>query len=306
MSLSSKRLLLICALASAAHAHVVSMSTGELRVTGKTATYELRMPAFEIPGLSNPEVSLLNEVRFGDARRTSSECKSYGDSLVCRATYEFPQPIPDKVEVQCTLYRVTVPNHIHMLYAVQGENGDQKVFDQSKSVLEMRFHPPSVLESLARDGSAGALLLLRSVAGLLFLAVLALAARTTREAILLTAAFLVSEWLVRPAAPFLPLSMPPEFLEAVMALTVVYMAGELILLPAGRARWVIVPLLGLVHGLPFAAFPPLYLGGASATQALLLAVLFYMALKLPGTWRKPAAGLLAVLAGAWFARLLMA
>ena len=30
------------------YAHVVSMSTGELRVDGPTATYELRMPMYEV------------------------------------------------------------------------------------------------------------------------------------------------------------------------------------------------------------------------------------------------------------------
>ncbi|MEP6960675.1 MAG: HupE/UreJ family protein [Acidobacteriota bacterium] len=286
-----------------AQAHVVSMSNGELHITGTTATYELRMPAYEVAALPNPETTLLDSIRFGDARRLSSECKQEQDSYICHATYEFPAPIPDKLEVECNLFRVTVPNHIHMLYVVQGHNGDQRVFDQNKTVIEMRFHPPSVWESLTREGGAGALRLLTSVAGLLFLAVIALAARGARDAALLTVAFLASEWAIRPIAPLIPLSMSPEFLEAVMALTVAYMAGELLLMPSGRARWLLVPVLGLIHGLPFVAFPPLYLTGAALLQALLLAVLTYVASKMPAAWRKPAAGLLLGIAALWFTKL---
>ena len=299
--------LLLCALACGiAHAHVVSISNGELRVTGQTATFELRIPIYEIEQIADPETALLNEVRFGDATRTSSDCKTDAEWLTCKANYAFAQPVPDKVEVECTLYRATVPNHIHMLYAVQGENSDQRVFDQNTPIIEIRFHPPSIGESITRDGSAGALRLLKSTAGLLFLGVLMLAARNRREALVLAAAFLLAEWAVRPLSPFIPLSMSPEFLEAVMALTVAYLAGELLLLPEGSARWVIVPLLGLVHGLPYIAFPPLYLVGASILQVVLLGAISFAIFRMPASWRRPAAGFLLIAAGAWFARLVFA
>jgi hypothetical protein len=299
---NSALLLLTCALA---HAHVVSISNGELRVTGRTASFELRMPAYEVEAVSNPE-ALLDELRFGTAHRTSAECNKDADWLTCRAAYEFPEPVPDKLEVACTLYRVTVPNHIHMLYAVQGENSDQRVFDQSNPALEIRFHPPSLSESVTRDGSAGALRLLKSPSGLLFLLVIALAARSWREAALLTVVFVAVEWLVRPLSPFIPLAMSPEFLESVMALTVAYLAGELLFLPQSSARWFVVPLLGLVHGLPFVAFPPLYLAGAALVQILLLALAAAASLRIPPHWNRPLAAAALLAALAWFTRLLFA
>jgi hypothetical protein len=294
---------LACAVA---HAHVVSISNGELRVTGQTAIFELRIPLYEVESIANPETALLDELHFGGAKRTASVCSKDADWLTCRANYEFADPVPDKIEVECSLYRVTVPNHIHMLYAVQGENSDQRVFDQNTPKLEMRFHPPSGTESLSRDGGAGALRLLKSPAGLLFLLVVALAARSGRDAVILGASFLGAEWLVRPLSPFIPLALSPEFLEAVMALTVAYLAGELLLLPNGSARWFIVPVLGLIHGMPFVAFPPLYLGGASALQIVLLTVASVAALRMPPEYRKPASGVLLVAAAAWFARLVFA
>ncbi len=190
-------------------------------------------------------------------------------------------PVPDKIEVECTLFQVTVPNHVHLLYAVQGPNSDQEVFDQSFRQAEVRFHPPSRAEVIAKAAAAGIARLFKSVSGLLFLAVLVLAARNTREMGILTIAFLAGEWLARPLSPRIPMSFSPEFLEAVLALTVAYLAAEIVFLPDSQARWAVVPILGIAHGLPFAAFPSSYLTAASITQAILLGVLWIAARRCP-------------------------
>jgi hypothetical protein len=268
-----------------AWAHVVSISNGELHVTSRNATYELRIPAYEVENMATPETTLLNEIRFGGAARTSAKCTRDPNWLVCDATYTFAADVPDKVDVECTLYRVTVPNHVHILYVEQGGNSDQRTFDQGSPSGEMRFHPPSFSETLARDGSAGALRLLGSVAALLFLAGLALAARTWRELALLGLTFVAAEWAVRPVAPFIPIALPPEFLEAVLALTAAYIAAELAFLRQAGARWVLAPLFGLLHGLPFAPFPALYMAGAVAAQILVFVLIGFGALRLPAAWR---------------------
>ena len=144
------------------------------------------------------------------------------------------------------------------------------MFDQSFRQAEVRFHPPSRAELIAKAAAAGIARLFKSVSGLLFLAVLVLAARNTREMGILTIAFLAGEWLARPLSPRIPMSFSPEFLEAVLALTVAYLAAEIVFLPDSQARWAVVPILGIAHGLPFAAFPSSYLTAASITQAILL------------------------------------
>jgi hypothetical protein len=283
-----------------AYAHVVSTSTGELRITGRTGVYELRIPAYEIEHTEHPETALLDEIRFAGAQRTSSECNNDGDWFVCRAGYTFSENVTDKIEVDCTVYRATVPNHIHLLYAVQGQNSDQQIFDQNTPMAEMRFHPPSLGESLRRDGAAGARRLLRSLSAILFLAAIALAARNRRDALILGGSFLAAEWLARPVAPFIPIALSPDFLEAVLALTAAYLAGELLFFRATNARWALVPLFGLFHGLPFVAFPALYLAGAMAVQALLLIGVSFAALQLPDKFRRPAAGTLLAASLVWF------
>jgi hypothetical protein len=93
-------------LGSTAFAHVVSMSSGELHVEGRMATYELRIPMYEVAHVSNPDTALLEHVRFAGARRTSSACMEQEGTYICRASYEFENPVPDKIEAECTLFEV--------------------------------------------------------------------------------------------------------------------------------------------------------------------------------------------------------
>ncbi len=170
-------------LAAPAWAHVVSMSTGEFRVDGPTAVYELRIPMYEAAHVSNPETALIDHVRFIGAHRTSSKCHEEDGTYVCVASYEFPTLI-DRVDVECTLYQVTVPNHVHLLRAVQGSNSDEAVFDQTITREVIRFRPPSRLEIASRDAAAGIHRAIASPA-VLFLLILILAARSGREAVVL-------------------------------------------------------------------------------------------------------------------------
>src|SRR5579863_5727942 len=98
---------LLCAVAQA---HVVSISNGELHVDGRTATFELRIPAYELVNMSHPETTLLDQLKFEGAHRTMSSCLGDAGTYVCHATYEFEHSMPDKIGVECTLFKVTVPN----------------------------------------------------------------------------------------------------------------------------------------------------------------------------------------------------
>jgi hypothetical protein len=290
---------LLCA-ATALQAHVVSMSTGEIRMDGPTAVFELRMPMIELTHVAHPETDLLDHVRFADGHRTKSECHEDDGAYVCRAEYEFPGLHPNALEVQCTLYQVTVPNHIHLLTAEQGPNVDQLVFDQTLAEGEARFHPPSRAEKIAKESAAGAKKAAQSAGGLLFLIALALASRSKGEAATLAMVFVASEWAARPLGAKIPLAFTARFFEAALALTVAYLAVEILLLPEGRLRWLVVAVLGLCHGLSFAGFPPPYLAGAAIVQAISITLLAAGALKIPPSWNRPAAAALLVAALSWF------
>jgi len=286
--------------APALYAHVVSMSTGEIRMDGPTAVYELRIPVYEASHAANPEKSLLDHIRFADGHRTRSSCREEDGTYICRAEYEFPALHPNALEVECTLFQVTVPNHVHLLTAVQGPNTDQLVFDRAFTEGEARFHPPSRAEVIAKQSSSGAKKALQNAAGLLFLIALALASRSGKEAFTLGVAFLASEWLARPIGPRIPVSLSARFFEAALALTVAYLAIEILLLPDGRFRWLVVAVLGLFHGLSMAAFPAVYQAGGTAVQAVAMAPLAAGALHLRKLWRPPIAVAVMLAALAWF------
>jgi hypothetical protein len=276
------------------------MSTGELHMDGPTATFELRIPMYEVPKVEDPAKALLDRIHLGDGHRTRASCRDEDGTYVCQAEYEFPGLHPNALDIECDLFQVTVPNHVHLLTAVQGPNSDQLVFDRNFTEGEARFHPPSRAEVIVRETTRGAGRTFQNLAGLLFLAALALAARWKGEAVLLAGVFLAAGWLARIIGPRIPLAFTARFFEAALALTVAYLAVEILLLPEGRMRWLIVAILGLFHGLSLAAFPPLYQAGASVAQAVVVAPLAVGALKMPKAMIRPAAILLLAAALAWF------
>lgn len=248
---------LIALAAMPAMAHMVSMSTGDLKVDGAHATYELRMPMYEVAHVHEPEHTLLNHVRFESggvwAKPSEAKCGQQQDSYVCTADYQFPAPI-DTVQVECTLASVTVPNHVHLLRAYRGDKSDQAVFDLSYTKAEVRFRPPTAFETAVREISAGFMRAAGGLAPLLFLVSLVLAARSRRELVELAGSFVVAETLACVIAPHLRVSFSPRFIEAAAALTIAYLAFEIVLLPQSSMRWMVVAVLGLFHGMYFAAF----------------------------------------------------
>lgn len=275
------------------------MSTGELRVDGPTAVYELRMPMYEVAHIANPS-TLIDHIRFGDAQRTRVKCQEENGEYVCIANYEFPRLL-NRLDVECTFFQITVPNHVHILTAIQGPFRDQAVFDQSFPRAEIRFRPPSRFEIVARELGYGFWHAIATPA-VLFLFALVLAARSARETAILAVMYLAGEWIMRLIAPRIPWPLSPRFIEAAIALTIAYLALEILLLPKAANRWVVVLVLGLFHGLYFAAFPATYLIAAAIFQVAAIAILAWCALRFatPAIRRVSTVALLAVSA-AWFA-----
>jgi hypothetical protein len=267
-----------------AFAHVMSMSTGDVTVEGNHAHYELRMPIYEIADLKNPEPLLFEHIRFStagqDGRITKRSCHAdmAQGSYICTADYEFPVPV-DRLDVDCTFHQVTVPNHVHLLRAQKEGKSDQAIFDFSFSKAQIRFDPPTAMETFFTQTGAG---FVRAVGGLvqiLFLATLALAARSRRELGALVGMFLLGQIATAVVASKTNWEPAPRFVEAATALTVAYMAVEILALPEAGKRWLIAGVLGVFHGLYFALFlrtteyhPVYVLTGATIAEALLIGV----------------------------------
>ncbi|HYL75173.1 MAG TPA: HupE/UreJ family protein [Bryobacteraceae bacterium] len=267
-------------------AHMVSLSTGELKVGGNTASYELRMPMYEVAHVREPEHTLLEHIRFKSGGAwgipSGQSCSDQDGTYICTADYQFPAPV-DELEIECTYAAVTVPNHVHMLRAYRGDKTDQAVFDVSFTTAEIRFRPPTAWETAIKELAAGFMRAAGGLAPLLFLASLALAARSRRELAALTVSFLAAESLACLLAPHLAIPLSPRFIEAAAALTIAYLAFEIILLPNSGLRWLVVGVLGLFHGAYFSVFlaesgyhAVTFLCGVAAAELLLIAVFAFV------------------------------
>jgi hypothetical protein len=282
------------------------MSTGELRVDGNRAVYELSMPVYELVHVKDPRSELLGAMKFGDGKLVSSSCQEQGDNLICTGNYEFPAAF-DRIAIECRLPAITVPNHVHLLRAKQGPYFAQAVFDGSFPKSEIRFRPPSEAERIAEAATQG---VWRSVAGwvpLLFLAVLALAARSSREAFAMAAALVAGECLSAVVEPLISRPLSPRFLEAAAALTIAYVAIDTALLPKARWRWLIAGALGLFYGFYFARFAAAgelravpFFAGLFVAQAALTAAFYFAARRLPAPLHSAAIWTAFAVAMGWF------
>jgi hypothetical protein len=280
-----RRLALLAASALPLAAHMVSMSTGEARLEGARLVYNLSIPFYELTHIKDPERTLLANIHFSsagvEARTVDRACRAdvADGSYTCSATYEFPEPV-ERFQVECTFHAVTVPNHVHLLKASMGGKSDQALFDFSFTKADLRFAPPTTTEVIISQAVAGALRAGGGLAQLLFLVVLVLAARSRRELMALAGMFVVGEIAACAVAPRLSMQLSPRFVEAAAALTVAYLAVEILLLPAAGKRWLVVGALGLFHGLSLEMFirasgyrSPFVLSGAAVVELAIIALL---------------------------------
>jgi hypothetical protein len=305
------KLWMFIVLPAGALAHMVSLSTGELKVVGNRAEYELQMPAYEIGHVKDPGRALLDNIHFRtggvEGKLIAKSCVSANGTYTCTASYEFPETV-DRLEVSCTFASITVPNHIHMLRAYRGDKTDQAVFDLSNTTAEIRFRPPAPWEIFVKETGAGFLRAAGGLAPLLFLVSLTLAARSSRELLTLTGAFLAGEIAACVLAPRVPFALSPRFIEAAAALTIAYLAFEILLLPQSGQRWLVVGALGLFHGAYFSLFLVTtgyhlsnFLIGVAAAEVAVLSLL-YLARRAVSVRLIPVAATLLLTTGViWFA-----
>lgn len=268
-----------------AAAHMISMSTGTLNIDGTRARYELRIPAYELQHAGGQVPDLLAEIRFSsngeDARMVEKTCsyENGGEEYVCRAQYVF-KASPETIDIRCTLYRVTVPNHVHLLRAENDGRTGQAVLDVTFDTGRLDFAVPGAVSVAASAFFSGSLRTLAGLGQLLFLATILVAAHTRRELWAMAAAVIGGQTLAAVLLSTLEWYPSQRFAEAAVALTIAYLALDVLFFPAARHRWVVVLILGVFHGLYFDVFlrtgafsPAFFLAGAAAMELALLALM---------------------------------
>lgn len=126
------------------------MSNGELRINGAVATYELRMPLYEVSQLSKPGDTLFDNIQFAGGRLIEKQCSTSAEWLQCTGKYLFASDVKE-LGVTCRFASVTVPNHVHMFRAVKvGGESEQRFFDSTLVETNLTFRPPSTGEFFLR------------------------------------------------------------------------------------------------------------------------------------------------------------
>ncbi len=312
-----RSILLFALAAIPAASHMVSISTGEITIEGNRARYVIRMPIYEVQHIKDAGPALLNAIHFSsggsEARRLDGSCSNDAaeNALVCTANYEFAAPV-EILDASSAFHTLTVPNHVHVLRGTLGDKSDQAVLDLSFPKATLRFRPPTLFERIAQQSVAGAMRAAGGSAQWLFLAALVLAARSRRELLRIAAMFLLGEILSCLLLPVTGWQPAPQFVEAACALTIAYLAVEILLLPEAGMRWLVVGVLGLFHGLYFSLFitggefsAGWVLLGVVVIEVVLLALLGWILSRLARFLPMPAAtraaaGLLLVVGLAWF------
>ena len=296
------------------YAHMVSMSSGTLRVEGTQLIYEARIPLYEIPNIPQFDKLLFDEVHFrsrsGDAKLTKSACtadKTEG-FYRCDASFTLNQP-EEELDAYVGWHRVIAQNHTHVLSAMRGDVTAHAVLQASSPSAKLRFRPLTLIEQLTEGAWAGVQWLLTTPVMFLLLVAIVAASRSWPEFKLLSVCFAVGQ-----AAPLLAASVTPvlnpRFLELASALAIAYLAVEILFLPKAGTRWLVVAVIGLFPGLALAAMvrqtelagPGVWLG-AQAIEAAVAALCGFVWLRY-GSGRgvdRIAGWLLLALGAGWFA-----
>jgi hypothetical protein len=244
---------------AAAFAHVVSLSTSDLIVTGTRAQVEFQVPLYEMPHVKEPAEALFANLQFSTAgtpaRLIYKRCRNdeSGGWFECRAEYDLAHA-EEPVDVECTFHKVLVANHVHVLRAQRGEQRDQAVFDYALTRASLRFRPPNRMETAIQQVAGGVQRGVGGWAQWLFLLALGVAARSRKELWLLLGMFAVGQAVVTLVAPWLGWRPPAGFVEAALALTIAYLSVEVLVLPTAGQRWAVVAVLGGFYGLWLAQY----------------------------------------------------
>jgi hypothetical protein len=233
-------------------AHMVSLSSGQMEISGATAQLVLRVPTYEVP---EGEKMLGDAYQIAGATLAERTCATANEELVC--TYRFTN-VPAKPRVICRLADVLVANHVHVLTAQRDGAIARQVFSGPEREAELRFD--GGVDPL-RDALDGVRQAFSGWARILLLFTIGFAARRRWEAL----AFAVAVAGGQAASLWFGLPASPRFVEAAAAIGVGYLAFEVWLLPEAGHRWAPVAGVGLLLGLGVPA------GGSAAFHASLLA-----------------------------------
>jgi hypothetical protein len=257
-------LVLLLTLAGAAHAHVRS-STGYSNVNGEGSTvrYELSLETAMLDaaaGDGTPEAYVLPLVQVfldgveceGAAERLGTASRDGRDHTRLGLAYECPGTPGGAYEVRYGVFADggVVDDHTNVArYELPGASGTF-VFDAGHRELEVG--QASLAATAGRFVAIGVEHILLGIDHVLFLLALLLGARSLSQVVKLATTFTAAHSITLALAALGWVTVPAEIVEPLIALSIAYVAADVMLGGEGRHRLWVVFGFGLLHGLGFA------------------------------------------------------
>lgn len=256
---------------SAAHEAIGSVSHGILIVEGDTANYYLHVT----PVIS----SLLDAEARGDAewlkdyfsdtlRLTTwdtactltdlqQETIPTSRNRIVHLSYTCPRKIED-LTVTSALFLDLDEKHVQIIRLARPDNPKYFLQEGMLSVKNFKFHiadvetgGSAILSRILSFFRLGVEHLLTGYDHILFLLSIIIVSVRFLEVVKIITAFTVAHSLTMALAFFGILSIPSQWVESAIALTIVYVAMENLFGRILLRRWVLTFLFGLIHGLGF-------------------------------------------------------
>ena len=285
---------------AASQAHVRSTAGyAEIRQAGSAVRYELSLERRLLEAAAGADVEaylvqrvnvLLDGVQCeGELAGTAAERRDGRAHTRAVLDFDCAGSPSGAYEVRYGVFTdddAVVDDHTSVTDYQLGDSGGTFVFDAGHRVLDAGAG--GALSSAGRFVALGVEHILYGLDHVLFLVVLLLGARSFRSVIELATAFTVAHSLTLALAALGWVSVAPEIVEPLIALSIAYVAAENILGGETRHRLAVVFGFGLLHGLGFASTLSFtddlsgrllasllsFNAGIELGQALIVAVLF--------------------------------
>jgi len=248
-----------------ARAHALRLSTGDVRVDGKTVHAVLQFARAELDVLRPEDVAGTVEVSADGAPcplTGSSVAPAQEDGVAVTASWECPHE-PGRLRMALGFLDRLPPGHLHVaLLRVPGATV-QRTARAGASVVEIEAHP-GAWAGAGRFLRLGAEHIFQGSDHIAFLIGVLLLGGTFRQLVGVVTAFTLAHSVTLALATLGWLVPPPRLIEPLIALSIVAVAVENIValrspLSAARVqesiarRWRITFAFGLVHGFGFAS-----------------------------------------------------
>ncbi|MGE0814660.1 MAG: HupE/UreJ family protein [Vicinamibacterales bacterium] len=173
-----------------------------------------------------------------------------GATLRMRVTYEFAAPV-GTLALETTLPEVTQPDHRHLASVVRGDASIEAVLDLDSPRAVFGPAGRGFAATARRFAALGIEHIVTGYDHLAFLAALLLGAAAFRAVVGIVTAFTVAHSLTLGLASFDLVTVPPALVEALIALSIAWVAVENLVLDRPAHRWRLAFVFGLVHGFGF-------------------------------------------------------